>query len=52
MGLIPLGDGVIDLPAIVAALQDAGFDGATTLEVAGAQNVKLSAERLRQWSSK
>ncbi|MCD6303655.1 MAG: sugar phosphate isomerase/epimerase [Planctomycetes bacterium] len=49
MATIALGDGVIDLPAIVRALKDVGFDGATTLEVAGPQNVKKSAERLRQW---
>jgi inosose dehydratase len=51
MAVIPLGDGVIDLPAIVAALKGAGFDGATTLEVAGPDNVKLSVERLRQWGA-
>ena len=51
MAVIPLGDGVIDLPAIVTALKDAGFDGATTLEVAGADNVKLSAQRLREWGA-
>ena len=51
MATIALGDGVIDLPAIVQALKDAGFDGATTLEVAGADNVKTSAERLRQWGA-
>jgi len=49
MGAIALGDGIIDLPAIVKALKDAGFDGATTLEVAGTDNVKLSVERLKQW---
>ena len=50
MATIPLGDGVIDLPEIVTALQESGFDGGTTLEVAGADAVKLSAERLREWS--
>ena len=49
MAVIPLGDGVIDLPAIIEALKDVGFDGATTLEVAGAENVKISAQRLREW---
>ena len=49
MAVIPLGDGVVDIPAIVAALKKAGFDGATTLEVAGPDNVKKSAERLRKW---
>lgn len=51
MATIALGDGVIDLPAIVQGLKDIGFDGATTLEVAGADNVKTSAERLRQWGA-
>ncbi len=50
MGTIPLGDGVIDLEAIISALGEAGFDGATTLEVAGADNVRLSAQRLKEWS--
>jgi inosose dehydratase len=49
MAVIPLGDGVIDLPPIVRALRDGGFDGATTLEIAGADNVKRSVERLRGW---
>jgi inosose dehydratase len=51
MATIALGDGVIDLPAIVRALEDAGFDGATTLEVAGPDNVKKSVERLKKWSA-
>jgi inosose dehydratase len=51
MATIALGDGVIDLSAIVSALLNAGFDGATTLEVAGRENVCRSVERLRAWSS-
>ncbi len=51
MGTIPLGDGVIDLPPIVKALRDVGFDGPTTLEIAGADNVRKSVERLKQWST-
>ena len=50
MATIALGDGVIDLPAIVTALKQAGFDGATTLEVAGPDNVRTSVERLRGWA--
>jgi inosose dehydratase len=42
MSVITLGDGVIDLPPIVKALQEVGFDGATTLEIAGPYNVKGS----------
>jgi inosose dehydratase len=49
MAVIPLGDGVVGIPAIVKALEDVGFDGATTLEVAGPDNVKLSVERLKEW---
>nr|MBA3710221.1 sugar phosphate isomerase/epimerase [Planctomycetota bacterium] len=51
MGSIPLGDGVIGIRAIVDALGEAGFAGPTTLEVAGSDNVKRSAERLREWST-
>lgn len=50
MALNALGDGVIDIPAIVTALQDIGFDGATTLEIAGEEAVKLSVQRLNEWS--
>jgi len=49
MGVIPLGDGVVGIRAIVDALREIGFDGPTTLEVAGPDNVKLSAERLMNW---
>jgi inosose dehydratase len=51
MATIALGDGVIDLPAIVKALRGVGFDGPTTLEVAGADNVKRSVARLREWGA-
>jgi inosose dehydratase len=49
MATIALGDGVIDLRAIVQALKVVGFDGATTLEIAGADNVRRSLERLHKW---
>lgn len=49
MGLIPLGDGVIELQPVVNALLECGFNGATTLEVAGPENVTKSVERLKQW---
>lgn len=49
MAVIPLGDGVIDLLATVKALQKVGFRGATTLEVAGRENVQISVKRLREW---
>lgn len=49
MGTIALGDGVVGIPSIVAALKRAGFDGATTLEIFGADAVKVSAARLKEW---
>lgn len=51
MSPIPLGDGVVGIPQIVEELRKIGFTGATTLEIAGAEAVKSSAERLREWSS-
>jgi len=51
MAVIPLGDGVVGIEGIVQALKAAGFDGATTLEIAGPDNVKKSVERLRQWGA-
>jgi hypothetical protein len=30
-------------------LQEDGFDGATTLEIAGPENVTLSVQRLQEW---
>ncbi len=50
MSAIPLGDGVVGIREIADALLDAGFDGPTTLEVAGSDAVKLSYERLQEWS--
>jgi inosose dehydratase len=49
MGSIALGDGVVGIPEIVSALKQAGFDGATTLEIGGPDLIKVSAERLQQW---
>ncbi|MFO1521507.1 MAG: sugar phosphate isomerase/epimerase family protein [Kiritimatiellia bacterium] len=49
MGMIPLGEGVVGIEAIVKELIKVGFDGPTTLEVAGPDNVKTSAARLKQW---
>jgi inosose dehydratase len=50
MGLIPLGAGVVGIEAIVKELVAIGFDGPTTLEIAGEEAVKVSADRLRKWS--
>lgn len=49
MATIALGNGEVDVPGIVKALLEDGFDGDTTLEIAGADNVLLSRDRLRQW---
>jgi len=49
MATIALGDGVIGLPAICAAFKKIGFDGPTTLEVAGKDAVLTSASRLQEW---
>lgn len=49
MAVIPLGDGVVGIPDVVKALKKTGFDGATTLEIAGPENVKESARRLQEW---
>jgi inosose dehydratase len=51
MGLTALGDGVVGIEKIVKALKKAGFNGPTTLEIAGEDAVKKSAERLRKWSA-
>ena len=50
MSVIPLGDGVVGIRGIVDALMENGFNGPTTLEVAGVDAVKLSYERLQEWS--
>jgi inosose dehydratase len=49
MATIALGDGVVGIQAIVKSLVKAGFDGDATLEIAGVDSVKTSAERLRGW---
>ena len=51
MGSIPLGDGIVGIKDIVTALVQSGFEGPTTLEVAGKENMLESARRLREWSS-
>ncbi|MBB6428197.1 sugar phosphate isomerase/epimerase family protein [Algisphaera agarilytica] len=51
MAVIPLGDGVIAVKEAAEELVRIGFDGPTTLEIAGADAVKTSAERLMEWTS-
>jgi inosose dehydratase len=50
MGTIPLGDGVVGIESVVKALLASGFDGLTTLEVVGKENVLLSSARLKAWA--
>lgn len=49
MATIALGEGLINLSEVVQALREAGFEGDTTLEVAGKENVERSVAQLRQW---
>lgn len=49
MATIALGDGVVGIRDVVAALKSVGFDGDTTLEIAGKEAVQTSVERLRAW---
>ena len=48
MSLTALGDGVIDIEAIFKALIKSGFDGYTTLEIAGEEAVLKSFEYLKK----
>jgi inosose dehydratase len=47
MAIIPLGTGAVDIKGTFEALQKAGFDGHTTLEVAGDEAVKKSYDYLK-----
>ncbi len=49
MATIAVGDGIVNLREVFDALVAAGFDGDTTLEIAGADNVKRSVARLQEW---
>ena len=51
MGTTPVGDGVVGIRKVVDALMAIGFDGPTTLEIAGRDAVMASAERLQAWSA-
>ena len=46
MSTIQLGTGLIDIQGVYKALSDAGFDGYTTLEIAGDEAVLESAKYL------
>jgi len=50
MATIALGEGVVEVEKIARQLVAGGFDGPTTLEIAGEEAVKASADALRQWS--
>ena len=47
MAVIALGEGVVDIKGTYEALQEAGFDGATTLEIAGDEAVLASHAYLK-----
>jgi inosose dehydratase len=47
MSVIPLGTGAIDIKGVYQALRDAGFDGHTTLEIAGDDAVLASRDYLQ-----
>jgi inosose dehydratase len=49
MSLIAVGEGLVDVEAVVKELRNSGIDVATTLEIAGAEAVRISAQRLREW---
>ena len=51
MGTIALGDGLVGVQGIVEALLEIGFNGETTLEIAGVENVLLSLQRLQDWGA-
>jgi inosose dehydratase len=46
MSTIALGTGLVDIPGVFDALVASGFDGATTLEIAGDDAVLASADYL------
>ncbi|WP_299554070.1 sugar phosphate isomerase/epimerase family protein [Seonamhaeicola sp.] len=48
MSLIPLGSGVIGIEDVYKSLVESGFDGYTTLEVAGEEAVKASYDYLKK----
>ena len=47
MATIPLGTGSVDIAGTVKALKESGFDGYTTLEVAGDEALQESVKFLR-----
>ena len=47
MSIVPLGQGVVDIKGTFEALVKVGFDGYTTLEVAGDDAVLQSRDYLR-----
>ena len=49
MAVIAVGDGVVGVEAVVKELRNSGIDVATTLEIAGQDAVRISAQRLREW---
>ena len=52
MAFIPVRDVVVGIEAMIDALRAIGFNGPTTLEVAGRENMLLSSQRLCATDSK
>lgn len=46
---MPLSDGVVKVEEFARELVRIGFDGHTTLEIAGPENVKKSVKCLNEW---
>ena len=44
-----IGVGLEDFPALIRALDSAGFKGSTILEIGGPDNVTLSGDGLQEW---
>jgi inosose dehydratase len=49
MATIPLGTGEVNIQAVVDALKQIGYHGTTTMEIAGADNIKQSIVKLKEW---
>lgn len=52
MGTLPLGDGKVPVREVCSELLKMGFEGPTTLEIAGVKAVQESVDRLQAWSAK
>ncbi len=51
MATIPLGTGVINLQEVLDELKKIGYNHPSTLEIAGAENIKPSLQQLHDWGA-